>query len=99
MCVNFGPICTNYLAYYPETTIDMKRQIQKLNWKVLGHPVNTSTFLPFIFFLLSLTAMGGLHAQETAQQAQDVEIRVFLFDVEKVDTAAQSFTANLTLMM
>ena len=77
----------------------MEIQTQKLNWKVLGYPVNTSTFLPFIFFLLSLTAMGGLHAQETAQQAQDVEIRLFLFDVEKVDTAAQSFTANLTLMM
>jgi len=51
------------------------------------------------FFLLSLIFIGGAHAQETAQQSRQVDIRLFLLDVEKVDTAAQTFTANLTLVM
>jgi len=52
-----------------------------------------------IFFLLALTATGSLHAQETVQREHDVEVRVFLIDLEGVDTVTQSFTANLTMVL
>ena len=80
-------------------TIDMTIQIQKFNREVLSRFISTGAFLLTIFFLLTLTAAGNLHAQETTRQAHDVKVRIFLIDIEKVDTVAQSFTANLTLVL
>jgi len=51
-----------------------------------------------MFFLLALGFMGNLQAQETEQQVRGVEVRVFLIDIEGVDTVAQSFTANLIIV-
>jgi len=43
--------------------------------------------------------MGSLCAQEAPGQPRDVEVKVFLIDVESVDTVAQKFTANLSVVM
>ena len=53
--------------------------------------------LPFCL-LITLAFMGNLQAQESVQQEQEVEIRIFLIDIENVDTVGQSFTANLTVV-
>lgn len=45
--------------------------------------------------LLALVFAASVQAQETRSVAHDVEIRIFLIDIDKVDTVAQSFTANL----
>ena len=60
--------------------------------------MNIKICIPTIFFLLALGFMGSLQAQETVQQVRDVEVRVFLIDIEGVDTVSQSFTANLTIV-
>lgn len=52
-----------------------------------------------VLFLTALASMGNLHAQEPVEHARDVEVRIFLIDVENVDTVSQSFTANLTMVM
>ena len=52
-----------------------------------------------IFFLFSLTVTGSLQAQDVAGRVHDVEVRLFLIDVEGVDTVTQSFTANLTMVV
>jgi len=49
-----------------------------------------------VFFLFALASVGSLAAQEPVDQVRDVELRVFLIDIEAVDTVAQNFTANLT---
>ena len=52
-----------------------------------------------VFLLLSLAVMGNLEAQVSTHQARDIEVRIFLIDIEDVDTVAQNFTANLTLVI
>jgi hypothetical protein len=52
-----------------------------------------------VFLLLFAAPMGSLYAQESLDQPRDVEVRLFLVDVESVDTVAQKFTANLTIVM
>ena len=52
-----------------------------------------------IFFLFSLTVTGSLQAQDDAGRVHDVNVRLFLIDVEGVDTVTQSFTANLTMVV
>lgn len=71
---------------------------QKPHWEVPGRLMSTKVYILAIFFLLVLTSMGSLHAQEGNQQAHDVEVRIFLIDIENVDTVGQSFTANLTIV-
>jgi hypothetical protein len=52
-----------------------------------------------IAWLLCVAILGNLEAQEPVHQARDVEVRVFLIDVEGVNTVSQNFTANLTLVL
>lgn len=52
----------------------------------------------FLWFFIPFLA-GVSHAQEPGFPARDVKLRVFLIDIDKVDTVAQSFTANLALVM
>ena len=52
-----------------------------------------------VFFLLFVAPMGSLYAQDSPDPSRDVEIKVFLIDVESVDTVKQKFTANLTIVM
>jgi len=61
--------------------------------------MNIKNYLIIVFCLFALTVMGNLYAQETVQPVHDVEVRVFLIDVEGVDTVTQSFTANLVIVM
>jgi len=61
--------------------------------------MNTRNRFLTIFFLLSLTVTGSLQAQDVAGRVHDVEVRLFLIDVEGVDTVTQSFTANLTMVV
>ena len=54
--------------------------------------------------LFVLTAAGllfspGIEAQEPATPVRDVEVRMFLIDLEGINDASQSFTANLALAM
>ncbi len=51
------------------------------------------------FCLLILFFAASVHAKETESIAQDVEIRIFLIDIDTVDTVAQSFTANLAFIV
>lgn len=59
---------------------------------------NKAHFLIF-FFLFALSVTGSLKAQDVAGQVRDVNVRLFLIDVEGVDTVNQSFTANLTIVL
>jgi len=61
--------------------------------------MNIKTRFSTIFFLLFLALAGSLQAQDVTEEAKDVEVRIFLIDVEQVDTVTQSFTANLTLVL
>ena len=53
----------------------------------------------FILAAATLLASPGIEAQESAAPVRDVEVRMFMIDLENIDDAAQSFTANLALMM
>ena len=61
--------------------------------------MNIRNRLLTIFFLFSLTVTGSLQAQDVAGRVHDVKVRLFLIDVEGVDTVTQSFTANLTMVV
>lgn len=61
--------------------------------------MKTRTFFLTLFLLFSLTISGSLQAQNVIEPEKDVEVRIFLIDVERVDTVTQSFTANLTLVL
>jgi hypothetical protein len=50
------------------------------------------------FFLLVLATSGSLPAQELPREKRDVEVRVFLIDIEEINDASQSFVANLVLV-
>jgi len=53
----------------------------------------------FVLAAASLLASPGIEAQESAVPVRDVEVRMFLIDVENIDDTSQSFTANLALAM
>jgi hypothetical protein len=55
--------------------------------------------LKISFILLVFIFTATLDAKELVQQNHDVEVRVLLIDVEKIDTVSQSFTANLSVVM
>lgn len=61
--------------------------------------MNMKNCLFIVFCFFTLAVMGNLNAQEAVQPVHDVEVRVFLIDVEGVDTVSQSFTANLIIVM
>lgn len=61
--------------------------------------MKTRLRLLMALILLSLVFLGNLEAQDIVPKAHDVEIRVYLIDIENVDTVAQSFTANLAVVM
>lgn len=48
--------------------------------------------------LLCLFIPSGLQAQGNSLETRDVEVRVYLIDIERIDTVSQNFTANLTLV-
>jgi hypothetical protein len=48
-------------------------------------------------WLLCLAIAGNLEAQESAQPTRDVEVKVFLLNVEGIDTVAQNFTATAAI--
>ena len=49
--------------------------------------------------LITLLSMGNLYAQDGADQLRDVEVKIYLIDIDGVDNVEQSFMANLTLVM
>jgi hypothetical protein len=49
-------------------------------------------------WLLCLLIPASLEAQGNSLQTRDVEVRIYLIDIEGIDTVAQNFTANLTLV-
>lgn len=61
--------------------------------------MNTKIRFLTIFFLFVLSIAGSLQAQDDAGRVHDVNVRLFLIDVEGVDTVTQSFTANLTMVV
>jgi hypothetical protein len=50
------------------------------------------------FFLLVLAASGSLPAQELPREKRDVEVRIFLIDIEEINNVSQSFVANMVLV-
>ena len=53
----------------------------------------------FVLAAATLLSSTGIEAQEPAAPVRDVEVRIFLIDLENIDDASQSFTANLALAM
>ena len=49
-------------------------------------------------WLLCLLIPASLEAQGNSLQTRDVEVRIYLIDIEGIDTVSQNFTANLTLV-
>ena len=49
-------------------------------------------------WLLLIATFGSLEAQELASQSRDVEVKVYLIDIDGIDSVTQSFVANLTLV-
>jgi hypothetical protein len=47
--------------------------------------------------LLCVAISGSLEAQEPVLQTRDVEVKVYVIDVDGIDSVAQSFVANLAL--
>jgi hypothetical protein len=47
--------------------------------------------------LLCVAILGSLEAQEPVLQTRDVEVKVYVIDVDGIDSVAQSFVANLAL--
>jgi len=51
----------------------------------------------FVCLLVMLVSAGGLQAQDQDEQILDVEAKIYLLDVEQIDSVSQSFIANLAL--
>jgi len=51
-----------------------------------------------VVFLLCFAVIGNLEAQQLARETRDVEVRVFLIDIEEINSVSQSFMANLVLV-
>ena len=50
-------------------------------------------------WLLCVAIFGSLEAQEPVLQTRDVEVKVYLFDIDGIDSVSQSFVANLALVL
>jgi len=61
--------------------------------------MNIGLRIRVVFFLLALIIIDSLAAQEPVHQVREVEVKVFLLDVDGIDSVAQSFVANLTLVL
>ena len=61
--------------------------------------MDTGFRLLVVFFLLGLAVMRSLEAQELPRESQDVEVRLFLIDIESINSVSQSFTANLVMVL
>ncbi len=48
--------------------------------------MDTRIRLFVVFFLLGLAVMGSLEAQELPRESQDVEVRLFLIDIESINS-------------
>ena len=53
----------------------------------------------FVLAISTLFFSPGAGAQDSVDSTRDVEVRMFLIDVENIDDVSQSFTANLTLVL
>jgi len=53
----------------------------------------------FASILLVLASMGNLGAQQGADQPRDVEVKIYLIDIDGIDSVSQSFVANLALVL
>lgn len=45
-----------------------------------------------------MATFGSLEAQELAAESRDIEVKVYLIDIDGIDSVTQSFVANLTLV-
>ena len=63
-----------------------------------GHKLAVS-LATFIVAAAALLSSPGIGAQEPGNPVRDVEVRLFLIDVESINDASQSFTANLAIVM
>jgi len=53
--------------------------------------------LAVIFF--TLATIGNLDAQEYDELSPDVEVKIYLIDIDSIDNVSQSFVANLTMVL
>lgn len=53
----------------------------------------------FALALITLLFSPGVRAQGPDDSARDVEVRMFIIDLENINDASQNFTANLAMMM
>ena len=51
-----------------------------------------------IGWLLCLAIMGSVEAREPANDLRDVEVKVFVIDVQGINNVSQDFTANLVMV-
>lgn len=52
-----------------------------------------------IGWLLCLAFVGSVQALEPVRDARDVEVKVFVLDIQEIDNVSQSFTANLVMVL
>ena len=62
-------------------------------------PAKAITLALFSLAAATLIFSPGVEAQVLPPTVRDVEVRMFLIDLENIDDASQSFTANVTLAM
>lgn len=60
--------------------------------------MNHALHLLLASILFILVPVGNLGAQQVDEPFRDVEVKVYLIDIDGVDSASQSFVANLTLV-
>ncbi|MEH6570442.1 MAG: hypothetical protein V7709_15275 [Halioglobus sp.] len=77
----------------------MTTKLQISHWNIFSRFWGFRVFLLAIFLFLAPFATQGLQAQQSEDKTRDVEVRLFLIDIQKVDTVAQSFIANLTMVL
>jgi hypothetical protein len=49
--------------------------------------------------LLCVAILGSLEAQEPGLETRDVEVKVYVIDIDRIDSVSQIFVANLTLVL
>ncbi len=52
-----------------------------------------------VAWLLCVAFLGNLEAQEPDLQTRDVEVKLYVIDIDGIDSVSQSFVANLTLVL
>lgn len=46
-----------------------------------------------------MASIGGVEAQEAVGPSRDVEVKIYLIDIDGIDSVAQNFVTNLTLVL